>query len=433
MLAKQANTRQASYRAADGIRMSEFGRELTRLMAERGVGVRPLARLVYVNPGHLSSIRGGKAKPSLELARSLDKQLGAGGRLAALASPPAARGRPARGKPAGASRAVEALEVAMASEPGDAANMAGDGLAELVGHYAHALAIAPSAAVYDELVSARSFAGMLLSRGAARARADLAVTAGWLSSLLAVSAVDLGDHASAVVWCTDAARRGRDAGHPELAGWAALTRALIAWYQGDPARSAEAARAGQAKTAPGTPAYAKLAAQEMRSLAMLGDTAGMTGARRRAAAAIGQLDPAVTRAGVYSVQLGEDPPYTATSLLVSGRYTEAAVMTRKIIATAYPTAAAEPGSMPTNYARTMLILALSVAGLGDVDEAAAAGGMALGAGRLVWPTMVLAGKLDKTLTEQAAGSAHAEGFRAVYAEAGTRLALPAASGESSGD
>jgi hypothetical protein len=49
------------------------------------------------------------------------------------------------------------------------------------------------------------------------------VTTGWLSSLLAVSAADLGDHAAAIIWCTDTERRGQDAGYPELLGWAALT------------------------------------------------------------------------------------------------------------------------------------------------------------------------------------------------------------------
>jgi hypothetical protein len=65
-------------------------------------------------------------------------------------------------------------------------DIAADGLGELVQHYAHAVAVAPSAAVYDELLAIRSFAGTLPSRGPAR-RQDLAVTAGWLSSLSAAS------------------------------------------------------------------------------------------------------------------------------------------------------------------------------------------------------------------------------------------------------
>jgi hypothetical protein len=150
-----------------------------------------------------------------------------------------------------------------------------------------------------------------------RQRPDLTVTVGWLSSLLAISAADLGDHAAAVVWCDDTERRGRDASYPELLGWAALTRSLIAWYQGDPLASAAAARCGQADGQPGSVAHAKLAAQEMRCQAMLGDAAGMTDARRRAATAMAQLGPPTPAASVYSVPRAEDPPYTATSLLLA--------------------------------------------------------------------------------------------------------------------
>jgi transcriptional regulator with XRE-family HTH domain len=409
--------------------MSDFGRELTRLMAARGVGVRQLARAVYCNPGHVSNLRSGRARPSPELATALDEYLGAGGALEETARR-STRQRSRTGAPGKPSRAVEALQVAMTGGADGGLGVAEDGLGELVRHYAHAVAVAPSAAVYDELLSARSFAGILLDCGAPRRRPELAVTTGWLSSLLAISATDLGDHAAAVVWCADTERHSREAAYPELAGWAALTRALIAWYQGDPVRSAAAARRGQAEGAAGTVAYAKLAAQEMRCMAMIGDMAGMASARRRAAEAMARLAPSTALAGVYSVPCAEDPPYTATSLLVVGRNAEAAEMTRRIIATAYSPRA--PGDQPTNYARTLLILALAAAGLGEADEAAAAGMAALDSGRIVWPTMVLAGKLDQALARTSPGSADAASFHARYLDAGSRLALPAsaARGES---
>ena len=41
--------------------MSDFGRELARLMQVRGVGVRELARAAYCNPGHVSNLRSGTA------------------------------------------------------------------------------------------------------------------------------------------------------------------------------------------------------------------------------------------------------------------------------------------------------------------------------------------------------------------------------------
>src|SRR6266568_2561236 len=233
----KAHTRNTStpFYAQTGRRgMSDFGRELGRLMQARAVGVRELARAAYCNPGHISNLRSGKARPSPQLADTLDRHLGAGGNLAAIAArgaPGRQRGRAVRSSEP--SRAVEALQVAMNGND-DGLEIAEDGLAELVRHYSYTVAVAPSVAVYDEIVSARSFAGMLLDRGSRARRPDLAVTTGWLSSLLAISATDLGDHAAALVWCADTERRGREARYPELLGWAAFTRALIAYYRGDP-------------------------------------------------------------------------------------------------------------------------------------------------------------------------------------------------------
>ncbi len=401
--------------------MADFAGVVRHWMAERGMSLRGLAAAAHYDPGLLSKVLNGHRPYSPYLAARLDRALGADGEIeaAALVPPPAPAGRgvPRRKR----SKAVEALQVAMAGDTDDL-DIAKDGLSELVHHYAHAVAMAPSAAVYDELLSARSLAGTLLGRARPpQKRPDLIVATGWLSSLLAISAADIGDHAAALVWCSDTERRGRDARYPELLGWAALTRALIAYYQGDPRGSAAAARRGQADAPTGTVAYAKLASQEMRSLAMLGDAAGMADARHRAAAAMDQLSPSAATSGVYSVPRADDPPYTATSLLLTGKYQEAAETTRRLIETAYSPRLRAPGDQPTNYARTLLILALAAAGLGEIDEAAAAGAAALECGRVVWPTMVLAGKLDQSLARTSPGAAHAADFHARYIDADRRL------------
>jgi hypothetical protein len=330
-----------------------------------------------------------------------------------------------------ASKAVEALQITMADDSAGP-DLGADGLAGLVPHYAHSLAVAPSAAIYSELVSARSFAGRLLGHVSSRLRSDLTVTTGWLSSLLAISAADLGDHAAAAVWCTDTERRGRDANYPELLGWAALTRSLIAWYQGDPLRSAAIAHRGQADGLSGSVAHAKLAAHEMRCMAMLGDTDGMATARGRAAAAMAQLRPSAPVTGVYSVPRADEPPYTATSLLLVGKHAEAAQMTRQLIDTAYRPQSRAPGDQPTTYARTSLILALAVTGLGELDEAAAAGAAALECGPVVWSTMMLADKLDQSLARQFPGAAPTTDFHNRCIEAAARLALSAAGPRSGG-
>ena len=74
------------------------------------LGVRELARAAYCNPGHISNLRSGKARPSPELAETLDRHLGAGGTLIAMVARSASGRRLGHGtKSSGPSRAVEAL------------------------------------------------------------------------------------------------------------------------------------------------------------------------------------------------------------------------------------------------------------------------------------------------------------------------------------
>ncbi|MFI6500301.1 hypothetical protein [Nonomuraea typhae] len=94
-----------------------------------------------------------------------------------------------------------------------------DSLGELVDHYTQTIGDLPPADVYDELLTVRSYANSLLTHTArARPRTDLVVATGWLSHLLAVTARDMGEHATARVWCSDAERHSREARYPELEG-----------------------------------------------------------------------------------------------------------------------------------------------------------------------------------------------------------------------
>jgi transcriptional regulator with XRE-family HTH domain len=404
--------------------MTEFTAVVRRFMVERGMSLRALARASNYDPGLLSKVLNGHRPYTPYLAARLDRALGAGGQIEAAGQEPLPRPSRRTRQQRQPSRAVEAIQTVIAGDP-DGADVASDSLGELVSHYAGVVSMAPSPAVYDELLAVRSYAGTLLSQSRARKRLELTVTVGWLSSLLAVSTTDLGDHAAAVIWCADAERRGVDAGYPELLGWSSLTRAVIAYYGGRAVASADLASHGQALAPLGTTAHARLVAQEMRSHAMLGDVGAMAGARQRAVTAMEQLSPGTPVAGVFGVPRDADPPYTATSLLMVGRYKEAAAVTRRLIETVYQPKARAVGEQPTNYARTLLILALAMAGIGDAKEAAAVGSAALECGRIVWPTMVLATRLDGFLAATASGAAGADDYRARFAETRKRLVAPA--------
>jgi hypothetical protein len=69
----------------------DFAARLRALMAERGIGVRALARQVPCDPALISRLINRKQGASHEIARRLDDVLEAGGELATLASSPALR------------------------------------------------------------------------------------------------------------------------------------------------------------------------------------------------------------------------------------------------------------------------------------------------------------------------------------------------------
>ncbi|WP_157495747.1 helix-turn-helix domain-containing protein, partial [Kutzneria sp. 744] len=62
-----------------------FGDTAKRLMRERDVSLRELARRVFFDKAHLSRILNGHKPPSAELAARLDTELGGDGALIAAA------------------------------------------------------------------------------------------------------------------------------------------------------------------------------------------------------------------------------------------------------------------------------------------------------------------------------------------------------------
>src|SRR6266849_2721229 len=65
--------------------MTAFGEEMRRLMAERGISLHQLAKIVNYDVGYLCKVKNGRKPPSAAIAARVDAALGAGGALAALA------------------------------------------------------------------------------------------------------------------------------------------------------------------------------------------------------------------------------------------------------------------------------------------------------------------------------------------------------------
>jgi transcriptional regulator with XRE-family HTH domain len=109
--------------------MADFAAEVRRLMAERGMSLRGLAKAASYDPSYLSKVLSGHKPSSPYLAARLDDALGAGGTIRdATQQPPPrreSRASPPRRKPSGA---VEALQVAMTGDPAGP-DIGADGLA----------------------------------------------------------------------------------------------------------------------------------------------------------------------------------------------------------------------------------------------------------------------------------------------------------------
>ncbi len=317
----------------------------------------------------------------------------------------------------GLPRVVQALEVTRQAVTDDPAAL--EDLNTVVEHYKKTFRSTPPVEMYNELLGVRVHAGSLLDGGrAANNRNDLLVAAGWLSNVLAIVTHDLDDRAAPLVWCADAERCSREAVYPELAGWAAQIRAVMSFYGGQGREALTHAQRGQTLAPFGTVAHANLVTQEMRAWALLGNSDKVSSTRRRAEQAIAKLPTNTPTQGRFAISPAEDPPCTGTSLLLLGRHKEAAEVTRRGIATLYgPCVGEGRGENPSGFARAYLILALALAGLGEPDEAYAAGSMALEAPRLVRSGAVLAGKLDRTLMRDFVDTTEARDYHERYVAA----------------
>jgi hypothetical protein len=205
----------------------------------------------------------------------------------------------------------------------------------------------------------------------------------------------------------------KEATMPELGG----PRVLMSFYDGQAHEAVAHAQRGQQLAPLGTVAHAKLVAHEMRALALIGHSDKVSSTRCRAEEAIAALPPNTPTRGAFSINLADDPPYTATSLLLLGRHKEAEEATRRVIATFYGSDASGHRKNPSGFARTNLILALALAGLGKLDEAYAAGSAALESPQLTWPVAVLARKLDQTLIRDFTSTTEACSYHELYVAA----------------
>jgi transcriptional regulator with XRE-family HTH domain len=390
--------------------MSDFGRELARLMAERGVGVRELARAVPCNPGHVSNLRSGKARPSPELAADLDERLGASGTLAALAQP---AGR--LGLAVADDDEIAAIELGRRAQVSDVGAGTCQRLELAVDDFATVYPSTVPAALLPRVHAHLAYVARLLDGRATLAeRRRLLVSGGWLSLLAATLLIDGHQDHAGIAYLRTAAQLAGEADHAELAAWCIETRAWQMLTAGNYRQAAELSRAAQEAAPAGSSAHIQATAQEGRAWARLGD-----GRPTRAAlASVERLVSSLPVPEQPEHHYVYDPPkarvYIATTLAwIGDRAAEPAA--REILAELLDHGGAPP--RPRRIALARLDLALALSAAGKLDEATAAAADAVASGRLAPVDRPRVREIVAAVTSRAAPGAGelAEAYRAEFA------------------
>jgi transcriptional regulator with XRE-family HTH domain len=237
--------------------MTDFGDELGRLMAERGMSTRQLAEQVPCNHGYVSKLTGGAKQPSPEMAARMDDVLNAGGALIE-----ASRNRET---PDIAARRLQSLTSAQAEE--------------LVGHLQdqwHALVktdnlLGPRYAL-TAVLSHLEVVDLILrsARQQARSRAlslgaRYAESAAWLHE-------DSGDLDGSRYWARRCMEWAIEADDTLMVAWSLYRRSCPATADADPAQIIGLTLAARRNALPG-PMLAAILQQEAQGHALDGATA----------------------------------------------------------------------------------------------------------------------------------------------------------------
>jgi transcriptional regulator with XRE-family HTH domain len=392
--------------------MSDFGRELARLMTARGVGVRELARAIYVNPGHISNLRNGKARPSPELARELDDHFAAGGTLAALA-PTAVRPSPAQ---ASLSDELAAVELARRAEASDVSDGTLERLELAFDDLATAYPRTPSADLLSAVREHLSYTTSLLDgRATLTQRRQLLVSGGWLSLLAATLLVDLHQERPASAYLRTAEQLAGETCHAEIGAWVLETRAWQALTSGEYRRAVELSRAAQQAAPHGSSALIQATAQEGRAVARMGDSAETTRVLTRIEALVSPLVMPDRPEHHYRYDPAKAEAYTATTLAWVGD-PAAERFARDVLDRLESPVQGPPRHRRASSAR--LDLSLALVGRGKHDEAAGTTLQAVTSGYVVpsnyWRAREVIGAVAARGVPEA--RALAEAYRAEFGE-----------------
>lgn len=304
--------------------METFGDALRRFRGQ--VSLRTLARRTSYSHSYLGEIERNLKRPTMQLARRCDEALDAGGALVALAArrmQAAVRDHGSRARhDGGVTLPTEEFAMAAAESAGFI-RKAGSGISpeliEQLSDEVRTLAIAfvrrPPYAVFKPIADLRREVLQILDGHVRPDRlTDLYLLAGQLTALLAHACADLGQpglaeaHARTAWMCADMA------GHDQLRAYVRWVQSNCAYWNNDYARAAQIAAAGDQYASRGS-SQVRLASQEARAWAAMGDSREVERVLQVARAARDRMPTQPIEAGVFWFNPGKAAYYSAEAWL----------------------------------------------------------------------------------------------------------------------
>lgn len=292
---------------------AEFAVTLKTLRADRGMSLSQLAAEMHFHRGYVGNVEQGKKFPERQFAALADDALHGGGLLlrAWQQADEERREHEHTGK---------LLSLAL-KDSHDLANVTlndldGDQIVSGVQRLAVGYLGTPPEPIFRDGAMLRSevIARLHTGRHQLHEQADMYLTAGRLSGILAYAALDLGHpkaavaHAKAAWTCANMARDN------ELRAWVRGTQSLIARFQGHYDIALTFARDGLRYAGRGT-SEARLRCGEAQCLANLGDAHETNKALNRAETARECTDTADTLSGLFEFSEAKQRYYAGSSLI----------------------------------------------------------------------------------------------------------------------
>jgi len=277
--------------------VTAFGQEMRRLMAERGLGLRELARRASYDPGYLSKVANGRKDVSRDLARRLDETLGAGGGLEAFRAAPDLRGTYAYDD--------EERLILAARRPQRPGRETISPLAEeLAAQYRQAHR-AGSAALLKTVTAQLSLAGRLAREARAPLRGEALAIAGQYALFAGWLNISAGRPADAGAWLDRALGWAAETADADMTATSLSLKAHSAWLAGKIGPMIGLSRAAQRSPAVSAATRALAAQIEARASALAGNADDASRKLDEAAA--------LTQRAADHPRNDDDPPWAISS------------------------------------------------------------------------------------------------------------------------